>query len=67
MIIFDAMNVIDIILGILLLLGFIRGFQKGFKGFAKGQTGFKNFARMQAQMNFSQISGLKQKICMIQI
>lgn len=30
MIIFDAMNVIDIILGILLLLGFIRGFQKGF-------------------------------------
>lgn len=30
MIIFDNMNVIDIILGILLLLGFIRGFQKGF-------------------------------------
>ncbi|MBZ9652622.1 CvpA family protein [Psychroflexus montanilacus] len=30
MIIFDAMNVVDIILGILLLLGFIRGFQKGF-------------------------------------
>ncbi|SDG78764.1 membrane protein required for colicin V production [Psychroflexus sediminis] len=30
MIIFDHMNVIDIILGVLLLLGFIRGYQKGF-------------------------------------
>ena len=29
MIIFDPMNVIDIVLGIFLLLGFIRGFQKG--------------------------------------
>lgn len=30
MFIFGNMNVIDIVLGILLLLGFIRGFQKGF-------------------------------------
>lgn len=30
MIIFGNMNVIDIILGVILLLGFVRGFQKGF-------------------------------------
>jgi len=56
-------------------MNFGRGFQSGFKrastnsgaGFFKGQQGsFKNFARMQAHMNFSQINMLGSKMMMIQ-
>ena len=51
-----------------------RGFQSGFKrgtGFWKGaraQSGqFRNFARMQAHMNFSQMAGLRKQVFMIQL
>lgn len=56
-------------------MNFGRGFQSGFKrassnsgaSFFKGQQGsFKNFARMQAHMNFSQINMLGTQMKMIQ-
>jgi hypothetical protein len=52
------------------MMNFGRGFSQGFKSGAKGfykKTGassgsFKNFARMQANMSFSQINGLNKQL-----